>query len=314
MEHDHYHGKERIMSDTNDSVAAQTADVYDYLTEEAAPVEETVVEPEVKEEEVKPEEPPKADDADDVTEEEHKPWKAEKKAETPAWARKRFKQYSTQTRELKTANEAMQNELNELKSQSKSNNAELTRADFPDDEAYNDHRVERKFQTMKDEYEKSNQEKYKIEAETQRQYDVDQQNIDSARADLPDYDEAMQNGDPEVRLSTDVIKHLANSKAGPYVRHRIAVDEGFSEALKAASPQEQYKLVAELHDGVLDYLEKRTPTQAPTTPQQTAAPTAPKKPAPPKAPPKQKTGTKRDMLSLSGDEYIRARNEQNRRR
>lgn len=303
------------MSEENlDSVATVSGDVYDYLDEkpEIQAPKTDKVEGKV-EDETKTEDAPEGEETGEETEE-HKPWKSKNKAETPAWAQKRFKEYSSTVRELKDQNTQLMDTVKQFLNQNKPNKAELTRADFPDDESYFDYKAEQKVQAKLSEYETRVQEQAKQEAELQRVRTADAQNVQNAKVDLPDYDEVIQNGDPDVRLPRNVIDHLAISPAGAYVKYRIAQDESITQQLKQATPQEKVQIVSELHDSILDYLIKRnaqpaTATQE-TSVQTKANPVAPVKKAPPKPPTKVKSGTQRDIMSLSGDAYARARNEQ----
>lgn len=325
------------MSDNNtdDVVVEPTADIYDYLDVQETPVveepKEEVVEDKNDDDDVKEEtEATPSDDEvkedegqDKPDEDEHKPWKADKKSETPAWARKRFKEYSTTVRDLKQQNIELMETVKQILNQNKPQDSQLTKADFADEDAYLDYRAEQIAKQQLAEYEKTNKENAEAEAQRTELRTAEQKNIEKAATDLPDYNEVIMNGDPEVTLPQNVLSHLAMSPAGPYTKYRIAADEALSDSIKNATPQEKIRIVSELHDSILDVLIKRgnieqtapAPVEEPAQPVRTpAAPTAPKKKSPPKAPPKVKSGTVRDMMSLDGDAYVRARNEMLRKR
>lgn len=299
------------MSDI-ESVSHNSETTYDYLSEENTPVVKSTIEDDV----VDTENEPNGDE--DVSDEEHKPWKSKTKGETPKWAKERFKEYSTTVRDLKDQNMQLMETVKQILNSNKPTVEKLTKADFPDEDAYLDHLAEEKVKAKLTEYQQSNQEQERKRAEAESINRITQQHILNAQADLPDYMETVQSGDPDVTLPNNVIDHLNVSPAGAYVKYRIAQDEALSNSIKYASPQEKIRIVAELHDGILDYLINRNnnaPASTPaaqsqvTTP--TAAPTAPNtRKAPPKAPPKQKSGSRRDISTLSGDDYVRARNEQ----
>lgn len=301
------------MSEENlESVATTSGDVYDYLdqpeVETPAPAEEPAAE------EPKPEEEPSTEDGET---EEHKPWKAEKKAETPAWARKRFREYSTTVRDLKQQNVQLMESVKQMLNQSQPKAAELTRADFPDDDSYIDHKAEQKVQAEMEKYQKSNQENAQAQARAQQVQQAEDSYVNSALTDIPDYHEAIQNGDPDVSVPVKVLDHLRISPAGPYVKYKIATDEALSERLKVSTPAQKIAIITEIHDGTLEYLTKRNnqggqpvaPAAQAATPQAVPA-AAPRKPAPrgPKAP--RGTTSSTNINSLSGDAYVRARNAQ----
>ncbi len=313
---------DRHMSDIdqqNNDVEPHDGDTYDYKAEQATPNKEPEPEPKVEPVEGEVGGEPKGDETpNEVVEEDNKPWKKGKQ-ETPSWARKRFKSYSQTVNELKEQNQQLMETVKEVLNQNKPKTKELTKADFPDEDSYLDYRVEQKTQAQLDKYADDRKANKEQEVEQQKYTEADQRNITNAQSDLPDYNEVIQQGDPDIALPQNVIQHLSMSPAGPYVKYKIASDEDLSESLKRANPQEKLRIVSELHDGILDHLVKRgnTPqakTEPEPTPQQ-AAPTAtaPKPRPKPKAPPKVKSGKTRDIMSLSGDDYARARNKQGRR-
>lgn len=286
------------------------ADTYDYLdhTETPNTVDEGNESPEAG----------KVTEGSEETEEnkvENKPWEGSKQ-ETPAWARKRFKEYSTSVRDLKEQNMQLMETVKQVLQQHTPANQKLTRADFTSEDEYIDYKAELKAQEQLSKYDESRKIQEKEQVERARLQQAEYSNVRNALTDLPDYDEVIQNGDPDIRLPVNVINHLSISPAGPYVKYRLASDEVLSEQLKQATPQQKTQIISEIHDSVLDFLIARSKSgdtntsMTSTAPSKPAVHTATKRTAPPKAPPKLKSGSNRDLMSLSGDEYVRARNEQ----
>lgn len=256
-------------------------------------------------------------------EESDKPWKAKKSGkETPAWAKKRFKEYSTQVQELRRQNEQLMQMIGKPASEQDSTPKTLKKEDFESEEAFLEAKVEAKLQEKLTAYEEQ-QRQHQQAMQRQHQLQMaEQRNTQAALTDLPDYQQVIETGDPEIRLPQAVLQHLSVSPAGPYVKYRIASDDALADAIKAADrlPQGQREaqkqaIIAQVHDSILDYLAQKNngagaPAVAPQAPTQ-APPLAQTqyRPAPPKAPPKQKNKPALDRNSLSGDEYVRARNE-----
>lgn len=263
-----------------------------------------------KETEAKTEEPAKSE-----------PWKS-KSNETPKWARQRFKEYSGTVRELKEQNAQLMDQVKQILSAYKPDDKKVTIEDFPSAEAYHEYMAEKKATEKVTQATQQMEQRRHAEAEVEKLRQADARNVQNAMVDLPDYEEAMENADPDIRLPVDVVKHLHVSPAGPYVRYLLATDDEFANAIKVSTPQQRIALIAQKHDEILDTLASRVQNKgpkeesvqssnvhvAPTT-------TAPRRQAPPVAPPKVKgSASTRNLHSLSGDDYIKARNEQRRGR
>lgn len=261
--------------------------------------------------------------SEDPQTEEDKPWKAEN-SETPGWARKRFREYSSTVRALKEQNQQLMGTVKEILGTIKPGAKEMKEGDFNSPEEFREWERANMAQKIKSEVQQELQEKLSKEQEFQQKQSVESRNVQAAKQDLPDYDEAISMGDPEIRLPVSVADHLSISPAGPYVKYRLATDDGLADRIKKAKPEEKIALISELHDNVLDYLIKKSggaeAQVAPETPLastevqpvgvRTSTPPRKGPPAPPKAPPSVRgKGDHRDIMSLSGDEYARARRE-----
>jgi hypothetical protein len=302
-------GEDAIMSEMTESTAASGSNTWDYRdeikTEPTAPVK---VESKVEEKE------PNSEATSEEQTDPNKPWLG-KKSETPGWAKKRFKEYSTTVSELKSANSQLMEQMREVLGQLKPDVKKLKEADFPDKEAYDDWREEQRVAKIKDELRKEQSEQNTQLEEQRKMQDADRQNVDRARADLTDYEEVISQGDPDIRLPHDVIRHLNISPAGPYVKYRLASDDELAEQIKSSSPQEKLRLITELHDSVLEQLIQRQKADTNVQPPaQNSAPdyTQPRTPSvqrklpPPKAPPVVKgKGNEKSTASMTGDEYAR---------
>ena len=301
------------MSDmTNEPVesAAVQTDMYDYLAEPKAESKPVEVEVKSKDEEVTD-----TEEESEESNEDNKPWKG-KKSDTPSWAKKRFKEYSTTVRELKDQNHELMQSVRDILAQNKPQSKELTLDDFPDSDAYMEHRAKEITDAKLAEYDQHRQAQEQQASQLQQIQALDAQNVEKAREDLPDYEEAIQSGDPDIRVPANVMRHLAMSPAGPYVKYRLATDDQFADQVKSATPEQRVQLISEVHDSVLDYLIKRngegTPSEADATVEaKPAVPAAPTKKTPPKAPPTKVRGKSTvNINELTGDAYVRARNEQ----
>ena len=291
------------MSEMNQEPVGSNNGSWDYLQEQ--PVEKPI---EDKVTDTSKESIPE----DESSEDNSKPWQS-KKNETPGWARKRFKEYSSTVRELKDQNSQLMETVKQVLGQIKPNGGKLTKEDFPDEDSYLDWKAEQKANEQLSKYDEARTAREKQEQEYRTLQEADKRNVDNALTDMPDYYEAIQNGDPDIRLPANVAKHLSVSPAGPYVKYRIATDDDLSEALKYASPQEKIKIISDLHDSVLDILIKRNATVGEVAPkEQPRTPSVQRKAPPPKAPPQVKGKGTADLLSLSGDDYVKARNEAKR--
>ena len=297
------------MSESNQS-ANSTSGIWDYLQQ---PAETPAVENKPEEKKVEGGAP--AENSEGNPEQEHKPWQSQKN-ETPVWARKRFKEYSTTVRELKDQNSQLMETVKQVLGQIKPNGSKLKEEDFPDRETYINHLADQRTSEKLTQYDSQRKQEDAQREEFRTLQEADARNVAAASADLPDYHEAIQHGDSDIRLPIAVAKHLSMSPAGPYVKYRIATDDSLAEALKTATPEQKVKLISDLHDSVLDVLiERSKKTGAAPAQQGQRAPSAPgNKKAPPKAPPVVKGKGKTDLLSLSGDEYVRARNEARNKR
>jgi len=247
---------------------------------------------------------------------ENKPWKAKKANATPAWAKKRFREYSQKVHELQRQNEEL---LAKIQPAAKpEEKQELKRESFETEAEYLEAKLEEKLQEKLSELDKQRQAEYEVRARHQQLMQADRENAMRASVDLPDYQEVIASGDPDIRLPQSVIQHLTISPAGPYVKYRIAQDEALAEALKDADrlPAQQreatkHAIVAQVHDEVLEYLIQKQGAAQPANAGQAAPPVQQmaQRALLPKAPPAVKKSTKIDRNSLSGDEYVRARNE-----
>lgn len=304
------------MSEMTNETASAGGNSWDYLDQPAEPKAPAKVDakPEVKE-------PSTEVAAEESTE--NKPWLG-KKSETPGWAKKRFKEYSSTVSELKTANAQLMEQMKEVLGHLKPDASKLKEADFPDKEAFDNWKDEQKTQKIKDDLRKELSEKETQIEEQRKLHEADRQNVERAKADLTDYDEAIQHGDPDIRLPMDVLKHLNISPAGPYVKYRLATDDELAEQIKGSDPQEKMRLIAELHDSILESLIQRQKSaasaQAPaaetvSNQMQPRTPSVQRKAPPPKAPPAVKgNGSNKNPLSMTGDEYARHVNAQKKKK
>lgn len=296
------------MSEMETEVAQPTVggNTWDYLQEEKSkPADPKKPETEIESSE---------ESSDEDENKDSKPWEP-KKSETPGWARKRFKEYSTTVRELKEQNAQLMESMKQVLGQFKPTEKKLTKEDYPDEESFVEWNAEQKANEQLRKYDEDRTAREQQQDELRKMHEADTQNVQNALKDIPDYHEAIQNGDPEVRLPIDVVKHLAVSPAGPYVKYRIATDDSLSETLKGSSPVEKMKIISELHDSVLDILIARSKNenqQADVT-DKPRTPSVQRKAPPPKAPPQVKGKGAKDLLSLSGDDYVKARNEMRKR-
>lgn len=254
----------------------------------------------------------------DASGEGEKPWVSKHKGTTPEWARKRFKEHSITVRELKEQNLKLMETVKAIQQGSKPTERVLSREDFPDEDAYIDYKVEQKNKAMWTEQQSAMKKQQEEQVRRNQVMQAEQQNVTHALQDLPDYHEQLQHADPDISIPVNVINHLQVSPAGPYVKYRIATDEQLSEQIKYATPQEQVAIISELHDKVLDHLiARQQPTQSQSTTNvggQSVTRPSFGKPNITKAPPKINKGVKRDIMTLSGDEYVRERNKQLKRR
>ena len=247
------------------------------------------------------------------------PWKAKKTNETPAWAKQRFKEYSGTVRELKEANAQLMGQVKQILSAYKPEEKKLSIEDFPDVESYHEHMAELKTNEKVGKAMTELERRRESENEVNQLRQADAYNVQQAKSDLPDYEDAIENADPDIRLSVEVVKHLHVSPAGPYVRYILATDEEFANAVKGATPQQRLALISQKHDEILDTLASRFQNKGPkedvTQKTETNVPQSARRQAPPAAPPKVKgSASIRNLSSLSGDDYIKARNEQRRGR
>lgn len=300
------------MSDMGNESAASGGNTWDYKDEPATPA--PAAEPEVKVETPAPE------GTEEPETEENKPWKAEK-SETPVWARKRFKEYSSTVRTLKEENQKLADTVKEVLAAIKPGPKTLKEEDFETPAKFKEWEQEQIAQKVQTSVEAQLKERMAHEQEIRQREIAEARNVESAKADLPDYDEVISMGDPDIRLPVSVAKHLSISPAGPYVKYRLANDDALAERIKSSTPQEKIELISELHDSVLDYLiQKRQvgstqpgdenpppPVQAAPAPGvRTSTPPRKGPPAPPKAPPSVRSkGEHKDLLSLSGDDFAR---------
>jgi hypothetical protein len=250
---------------------------------------------------------------DQEPKEEKKPWQAKKKDETPEWARVRFKEYSTTVRELKALNQELLKHLANGLQKPTEGAPQFKEEDFPSKEDFTR-------TVAREEVVAVAREQARVAEEVKVLAEIERNNTELAKEDLPDYEQVIKNAmaDPsfkDVRLPVDVLTHLSKSPAGVYVKYRIATDPDFAEALKDANLEQKKDLIANLHDEILDDLIKRRApkpsveqgSRTTQVPQQPNTPQVPKA-IPPKAPPKAQGSSSRDILSLSGDDYIRERN------
>ena len=260
-----------------------------------------------------------AKEAEVKKEEPSEPWKAKKTNDTPAWAKQRFKEYSGTVRELKEANAQLMGQVKQILSAYKPEEKKLSIEDFPDVESYHEHMAELKTNEKVGQAMTELEKRRQSENEVTQLRNADAYNVQQAKTDLPDYEEAIENADPDIRLPIEVVKHLHVSPAGPYVRYILATDEEFANAVKGATPQQRLALISQKHDEILDTLASRVQNKGPKedVPQKNEANVSPtaRRQAPPAAPPKVKgSASIRNISSLSGDDYIKARNEQRRGR
>lgn len=308
------------MSDNEIQVIGSDGSVADYIdevdnTESEVPEETTAVEESGEDNEIE-----EVKESEDTETEKRKPWEA-KKSETPVWAKKRFREYSSTVRELKDQNKQLMDQMKTYLGQQEPER-ELTHEDFENPDEYINYKTEQNVKAQMAAYRKEMDDKAANEASNFKHKQLETEVINNALQDLPDYQEQIQNGDPDITLPKTVLSHLATSPAGPYVKYLIATDDELSEELKYATTAEQKRqIIAVKHDEILDELIARGNKSQPTQEVQSGesanvpnpvVPTTKRKQIKklPKAPPRVKGGGVRDISSLSGDEYARARNEQ----
>lgn len=275
--------------------------------------------------EVKPEAEP--EDAEAKAAAENKPWMNKERKQTPKWAIDRFKQQSTTIQELKKQNAEFMAAMKELGVGQEPGTPEVyKRTDFPDDdsyEAYKDELLESKFNAKIQAYEAQRNTQDTQRAEQARLQSIEQTNVEKAKAThLTDYDEVMHdmseeiaaNPDLDVRLPIDLLNKISQSELGPFIKYGIASNAGgIRDQLISASESDKVQIVNKLAN---DYAKSLQGQAAPAVPQAQAttvvqaAPRTPARKAPPKAPPAVKPGKEVNISSLTGDEYVRARNKQ----
>lgn len=253
-------------------------------------------------------------------EKDHKPWLSKKSERPPVWAQERFREFTTNIKTLKQEL-AEERERNKQFKTHESSEPELKESDFPDKNAYDRAIVKqdilKEIRQEQEQKEKASQERAKVEQYNKQLEEADRLNIEKAKADLeiegqPTYEEAMKNAVP-IELDSDIVDHLSISPAGAYVKYRLATDIELAYQVKNAQPQEQKRIIAQLHDSILDVLEARK-NQPPATPvapvvaQTNASVKQPARPLP-KAPPKLRgSSTPNAGIRNLGDDYARARN------
>lgn len=247
---------------------------------------------------------------------EKEPWKVEKK-QTPDWAKKRFREYSQTVRELRAQNDELSKSIRDLiDSQKQPEKKDLKRDDYQDDESFLRDVASKEAERISNQKLQEIDDRNKRLNEIEKINSIESQNVLNAKTDLPDYDDVVSSGDPDVTLPLDIVRHLAVSPAGAYVKYRLAQDEELCDAIKQAkTKKEKYDIISSIHDQILDKLiERSRKTESKTAnvaEEKIQERTKPNHSAPPKV---RGSATITNLMSLSGDDYIRARNEQRRNR
>ena len=258
-----------------------------------------------------------------VEEKADEPWKTRTdKEQTPKWARERFREYSSKVREKDARIEQLTRNVEDiLKAFKPKVNEELNPTDYATQAEYTQAVAKKEAKSIISTELEAHNAKQEAQKESEHLEVSHERNVQAALADIPDYHEAVANGDPDITLPVNVIKHLKVSPAGPYVEYRIATDDELGSALKqATTSQEKYAIISQVHDEILAALGKRldaskvsTPEATPQRASQAQSPVTRKAPPPPVAPPKSRgMVSNKDILSASTDDYIKMRNEQKR--
>ena len=251
------------------------------------------------------------------------PWKTRTdKEQTPKWARERFREYSAKVREKDERIEQLTRNVEDiLKAFKPKVSEELNPSDFATQAEYAAAIAKKEAKNLVSTELEAHNARQEAQRESEHLEASHARNIQAALVDIPDYYEATANGDPDITLPVNVIRHLKVSPAGPYTEYRIATDDELGAALKAAtSPQQKYAIISQVHDEILAALGKRTDASKVSTPAQTpqqsvqAQSPAVRKAIPPHAAPPKTRGmvSNVDITNMSTDDYIRARNEQKR--
>ena len=274
-----------------------------------------------KEAKVKAKEPVKEPDL--------KPWEtkeakeqAVEKGHTPRWARERLKEVTGNNRELKSHVDQLSNTVQQLLSQFKPKATDVKEEDFPSKADYIKYLASQEVTSVVSKVEEARQKQDAARKEHEELSRADEANTAAALKDIPDYWEGVEQGDPDLTLPVSVIKHLQLSPAGAYTRYRIATDVALSQELKGLSPQAKIARVSQVHDGILGWLIKKgagaqsAPPAAPQPARGSTPEPAPRKPAPQAAPPRARGGSsepKVNPLTMTGDEYVKWYNAQQKR-
>lgn len=292
---------EDITNATNDKVEDDNIDDNVYVNPQYDDEEEDVGDEKPSEEKVEEEE-----------EEEHKPWKSKNKGDVPVGVQKRFRELTTKVRDME---ELLRRQEEQLKS-TMPKEREFTRADFPDDESYLDYKVEQQLAEKLNKYQEAQKSDYAKALETETVVTRIKENEVKALTDIPDYYDIIQNADPDIRIPTKTIEELNKSPMAPYVKYRIASDPELTEQLKHATPDQKHLIIAEIHDGILEYkikqesLKNAPVSEKPITNVNTNTNINSNKHQQsirnvPKAPPKVKTGTTSNWSNMSGDDFAK---------
>lgn len=222
---------------------------------------------------------PSEDKEGSVKDVDHKPWVAKKRGKPPSvGVQNRFRELTQSIKaerlekdKLLAENERLRNPVVDKK---------VERTDFPDDESYNEARDEARIEKLVSErIAKAETDRVSKEANDQvvkESQKLQGDHIEAARSDLessyegaPTYEAAMQNA-VQINLASDLIAGLERSPAAPYVKYNIATDDELAARIQQASPDEQYKIIAELNNTMLDYISKKGAPPAQAIPTQEA--------------------------------------------
>jgi len=214
-----------------------------------------------------------------VKDKDHKPWVPKKKGEPPSvGVQNRFRQLTQNIKaerlekeKLLAENERLRNPVVDKK---------IERTDFPDDESFKTARDEAHIEKLVSErLQKADDDRVKKEADDQavrESQTLQNGHIEAARSDLessyegaPTYEEAMQNA-VQINLAGDLVTELERSPAAPYVKYNIATDDELAARIQKATPDEQYNIIAELNNTMLDYISKKGAPPAQAAPAQEA--------------------------------------------
>jgi hypothetical protein len=269
---------------------------------------------------------PNAEQKEQSQGQQNAPWEVpeeKQKGQTPLWARQRFHELTTRAKGAEERAISLEKRLEAFEKGLNPDNGEIKLEKFrkedgsPDIEAFTKALTQSATEKARKEWEENFKKNQEAERTASQIREIEEKNYATTKAQIPGLDDALNAIDPSLELEQSALDHLRKSPVGYKTLYRIGVDEELQKQIIGMGVKERTAVIAQIHDSILEYeiAQQQQQGQAPNKPIE-AQPVAqpPRKPIP--APPPKQRGSGEHgnpSLSMSGDEWIKAKNAQKKR-